>query len=198
MTTFDFELLFSLTPPEGMDPPSISPCFHSSSLAFLESIGRAKSDALKQWIIQHGWPHAHGGSNDAEVAAFTIAHHSDYDLKFQILCHTLMLELVTKGYRRNLGFLAFLTDRILCNQGKHQRFGTQIRETDNGSFVPKPIEDTGAVDGLRAQVGIPENLADYMQRINGGDVMLFRPLVEQYAASKDYQPDPKIIPFPGT
>ena len=95
------------------------------------------------------------------------------------------------------GFLAFLTDRILCNEGKHQRFGTQIREAANGCFVPKPIEDPDRVDELRAQAGIRESLSDYFIRVNNGDLLLYRPLLNGYAEELEEQKAKKVVEFPG-
>ncbi|MDX1975065.1 MAG: DUF6624 domain-containing protein [Rickettsiales bacterium] len=189
--------LFTLESPADLEPPRIPTAYHESSLAFLESVHRYKTDALKLLIQENGWPTAPHDGEHAEAAAFIIAYHSDFDPDFQRLCHRLMLELVSNGYRRNLGFLAFLTDRILCNAGKHQRFGTQIREVSNGCFVPRAIEDIDSVDLLREQVGIPEHLFDYMQRVNSGDVQLYRPLLDEaHALSLEYQNEPNIIPFP--
>lgn len=174
--------LFSLESPEGTEAPHTPTQWAPSSLAFLAGIHRVKSDALKEIVNTHGWPQDADYTDHAEAAAFMIVLHADYDLEFQVQCHTLMLELASQA-RIARGYLAFLTDRILCNKGLHQRFGTQIREAANGCFVPKPLEhdDEAEVDVLRREAGLTENLFEYYQRINAGDLLLPRPLLGEYA-----------------
>ena len=193
----NMDTLFALSEPEDMDPPSISTAYDPSSLEFLAGIHQAKSERRKYFVLKSGWPSAGLYGEDAEAAAFMIAQHADYDPEFQILCHRLMLESAKRGTTKP-GFLAFLTDRILCNQGKHQRFGTQIREVTNGCFVPKPMQDAEHIDELRTQAGLDESLSDYYARINGGDLLLCRPLIgdldlEHYATAPR---ECEVIEFP--
>lgn len=195
MTETDLAALFSLESPPGLDAPIASPRHDASSLQFLENIHRRKSEALKTIIDERGWPTFNSFEGHAEAAAFMIAQHADYDPDFQLRCHALMLGNAEKG-TASLGFLAFLTDRILCNAGKHQRFGTQIREVENGCFVPKPIEDPERIDDLRTQVGLDETLADYLQRVNDGDMLLYRPLLNGYAEELEERRERKVIKFP--
>lgn len=187
--------LFSLTSPEQLGAPDTSPMYDPSSLKFLENIHRRKSEALKEIVLHRGWPHKKEYDGHAEAAAFMIVQHADYDPEFQKHCHALMLRGIENG-SNSPAFLAFLTDRILCNEGKHQRFGTQIREVTNGCFVPKPIEDPDQVDTLRAQVGIEECLSDYLQRVNDGDMLLYRPLLNGYAEELEERKEKKILEFP--
>lgn len=187
--------LFSLHSPLDLPPPHISPAYDASSLAFLEGIHRRKSEALKSIIERDGWPDAHSYDGHAEAAAFMIVQHADYDPDFQRLCHGLMLRSAARGEGK-LGFLAFLTDRILCNAGLHQRFGTQIREVTNGCFVPKPMEDPDHVEELRQKAQLMESLADYYQRVNNGDLLLYRLLLNGYAEELEQRKVEKVIEFP--
>ena len=194
--TIDLAPLFALDTAENLPPPQISPVYDPSSLQFLEGIHRRKSEGLKAIIAQSGWPDAARFGEHGEAAAFMIASHADYDVKFQLDCHALMLARAgAKDFK--LGYLAFLTDRILCNLGRHQRFGTQIREVTNGCFVPKPIEDSDQVDALRQQVGLAETLSDYFIRVNKGDLLLYRPLLNGYAEELEEQKTHKVVEFPG-
>lgn len=192
----DLHALFSITTLPKLDAPIASPEYHPSSLQFLEQIHRKKSEMLKYVINTQGWPHPDSHDGHAEATAFLIVHHADYDPAFQKHCHELMLRSAEKG-RATLGFLAFLTDRILCNEGKHQRFGTQVREVNNGCFVPKAIERPEQVDELRKQVGIEEGLSDYLNRVNSGDLLLCRPLLNGFAEELEAQKESKILEFPG-
>lgn len=190
--------LFSLESPEGMDAPHTDTRWAASSLSFLAGIHGAKSNALKDIVNTHGWPQDEDYTDHAEAAAFMITLHADYDVEFQIQCHSLMLELATRK-KIALGYLAFLTDRILCNKGLHQRFGTQIREATNGTFVPKALEhdDEAEVDALRKEAGLDESLFEYYQRVNSGDLLLPRPLLGEYADIWEHKPDESnVITFP--
>lgn len=191
--------LFSLESPEGLEAPHIDTRWAASSLSFLAGIHGQKSTALKQIVNENGWPQDEQYIDHAEAAAFMIVLHADYDLEFQVQCHGLMLELATRG-KIARGYLAFLTDRILCNKGLHQRFGTQIREATNGYFVPKALEhdDEAEVDSLRKEAGLHESLFAYYQRINSGDLLLPRPLLGAYADIWEHRPadDHQVIAFP--
>jgi hypothetical protein len=192
----DLDGLFTLEARDSGPPPGISPSYHDSSLRFLESIHRRKSEALKEIVAAFGWPTASAMGEHAGEAAFMIVVHADYDPEFQKQCHGLMMESVRRGEMQP-GFLAFLTDRILCNAGQRQRFGTQIREVSNGCFVPRPIEDGDRVDTLRASAGLSETLSDYLSRVNTGDLLLYRPLLGEYADELEYNKTHKVIEFPG-
>lgn len=194
-TSIDLNRLFSLANPPDLPPPAASPAYDSEALRFLEGIHRRKSDALKAIIEREGWPELGDYSDDAQATAFMIVVHADYDLEFQLHCHKLMLESAAHG-KTKLGFIAFLTDRILCNRGRYQRFGTQIREVRNGCFVPKPLEDPDHIDELRAQAGIEEDLSDYYARVNGGDLLLYRHLLGDYADELEHRKETKVIEFP--
>jgi len=190
--------LFSLNTPEGLEPPHLTTRWSDSSLMFLASVHKAKSDALKSIVEGEGWPQDDRYTDHAEAAAFMIVLHADYDLEFQKHCHQLMLKLATLG-KIKLGYLAFLTDRILCNEGHHQRFGTQIREAANGCFVPKPMEeedDIERLDLLRKQAGLSETMLEYTQRINGGDLLLPRMLLGDYADIWEGKRESNVISFP--
>jgi hypothetical protein len=192
-TSIDLDTLFALCEPEGLPPLAVSPAYDKSSLQFLEGLRRRKSDMLKAILAQTGWPDAARCGDKAEAAAFMIALHADYDVALQRLCHEFLLESVEEGRTVKLGFLAFLTDRILCNLGKRQRFGTQIREVNNGCFVPKPLQDAEHIDALRAEAGLVETLSEYYLRINGGDMLLYRPLIEDYARELEHIREHKVV-----
>ena len=192
-----YDTLFSLSPLARELPElTFSTAYSDSALQFLESIHRRQSEALKSVIADFGWPDESVMGEHATDAAFMVAQHADYDPDFQLLCHTLMLREVKAG-RMKPAYLAFLTDRILCNQGHYQRFGTQLREAPNGCYVPKPMEDAGQVETLREEVGIAESLDDYMMRINSGDMLFYRTLLQGYADELEDRKLNKVVPLFG-
>lgn len=63
--------------------------------------------------------------------------------------------------------VAYLTDRVLVNERKPQRYGTQFW-TVNGELEPRPIEDEANVDQRRAEVGL-EPMDAYRRRLMSGE-----------------------------
>ncbi|MCP4246955.1 MAG: hypothetical protein GY778_07885, partial [bacterium] len=61
--------------------------------------------------------------------------------------------------------LAYLTDRVLVQEGKPQRYGTQFFAKD-GVFKLNPIEDEAYVDARRKEVGLGP-LAEYVKQVQG-------------------------------
>ena len=49
--------------------------------------------------------------------------------------------------------VAYLTDRVLVNEGKKQLFGTQFLEV-NGKLVPQPIADEANLEKRRNDAGM--------------------------------------------
>lgn len=116
---------------------------------------------LKEVVEEHGWPTTSMVGPDGEDAAWLLVQHSDADLKFQRKC----LDLMTALPKNEIipSNLAYLTDRVLLAEGKKQIYGTQFTE-ENGTFVPRPLEDEANVDKLRAEVELPP-LAEYAKAI---------------------------------
>ncbi|MEX2284140.1 MAG: DUF6624 domain-containing protein [Gemmatimonadota bacterium] len=57
--------------------------------------------------------------------------------------------------------LAMLEDRVLVQQGKPQRYGTQFSLAPDGRFAFAPTSDTTSLDALRIAAGMPP-LAQYV------------------------------------
>ena len=70
---------------------------------------------------------------------------------------------VTQGKARAVD-LAMLEDRIAINEGKKQRYGTQIISGPNGLPCVAPIEDPEHLDELRKSVGLP-TMQEYLQHV---------------------------------
>jgi len=84
------------------------------------------SEWLKQIVQEQGWLSDDKVSKQGELYAWLIVQHSDNDVEFQKLCLKLLKEL-PKTKERNQ-HIAYLTDRILVNEGKSQIYGTQFSE----------------------------------------------------------------------
>jgi hypothetical protein len=111
---------------------------------------------LTKIIDEHGWPGKSLVGLEGAQAAWLIVQHSDADVKFQRRCLEL-LKSAAEGEVK-MDHIVYLTDRVLVNEGKPQRYGTQMGE----NFEPRPIEDAENVDKRRAEVGLPP-LAEYVK-----------------------------------
>ncbi len=74
---------------------------------------------------RRGWPLRSQVGDQAASAAWLLAHHADAEPEFQRRCLALLTEAVAGG-EADPGDLAYLTDRVLCAEGKPQRYGTQF------------------------------------------------------------------------
>jgi hypothetical protein len=48
--------------------------------------------------------------------------------------------------------LALLEDRIALDEGKKQKYGTQVKRSSNGRYHVEPIEDERNVDKRRTEM----------------------------------------------
>ncbi len=121
----------------------------------------ANRQRLKAIIKEHGWPGKSLVGADGANAAWLVVQHSDADVAFQKECLALM-EAAPQG-EVSRQEVAYLTDRVLVNEKKKQRYGTQM----GMNFEPRPIEDPENVDKRRAEIGLPP-LAEYVKEAREG------------------------------
>lgn len=115
------------------------------------SLDKKNAKFLKHLIEQDGWPTISAVGATASQAAWLIAQHADHDITFQKRCLALMQNLPDGEVRP--ANIAFLEDRILVNEDKPQRYGTQFKG-EGHSFGPHPIEDEAHLDARRASMGL--------------------------------------------
>jgi len=129
---------------------------------FAEAVALDKDNRewLKGVVEKHGWPGKSLVGTDGAHAAWLLVQHADPDLPFQKKCLDL-LKAAVKASEADGPDLAYLTDRVLSNEGKKQLYGTQLVQTA-GRMVPKPIEDEAKVDERRKEVGL-QPLAEYLK-----------------------------------
>ncbi|MGH7500806.1 MAG: DUF6624 domain-containing protein [Longimicrobiales bacterium] len=102
-------------------------------------------------VREHGWPTRSQVAESGARAAFLIVQHSPSSA-FQREVLPLVLQAAGAG-EASASDAAMLEDRVLTDEGKPQRFGTQFRIVA-GELVPYPIEDPERVDDRRASVGL--------------------------------------------
>jgi hypothetical protein len=140
------------------------------SLPELEGRGMSDVDSvntvrMREIIAEHGWPTKSLVGEDGARSAWLLVQHADAHPGFQRECLELM-NAVGDGEVDAVD-LAYLTDRVLVNEGMKQIYGTQFWKVE-GVLVPRPIEDEAAVEALRADVGMG-TMQDYHQRMTGRD-----------------------------
>lgn len=117
------------------------------------------TSCMKKIVAEFGWPTKSLVGADGAQAAWLLVQHADRDPAFQRACLELMR--LFGADEVSLGDVAYLTDRVLVNEGKLQIYGTQFHEVD-GHLEPRPIEDPDSVDARRASVGLG-TLAEYRE-----------------------------------
>jgi len=115
---------------------------------------------MKEIIAKYGWTGKSLVGTDGATAAWLLVQHSDRDVAFQRLAMEQMKKLPACEVENT--HLAYLTDRVLLNEGKKQLYGTMLRR-EEGKMVPKPLEDEVNVDKRRADLGLLP-LAEYIRR----------------------------------
>ena len=112
-------------------------------------------------IKQHGWPGKTLVGSEGSTTAFLIIQHADAETQRQYL--PVLREAAAKGELQKSA-LALLEDRVLMEQGKPQRYGSQLNANmDTKKYEFYAIEDEAHVDERRAAMGL-EPLADYAKR----------------------------------
>lgn len=129
-------------------------------------ISRCDSENLskiKKIINKYDWPTFNLIGKKASHKFWLLVQHADKDLKFQEKCLKLLKKIV-KNKQAYLNDYAFLTDRVLVNQGKKQKYGTQFYK-ESGKYIPKPVFDVKNVNKRRKKLGL-NTLEEYIKNFN--------------------------------
>src|SRR5262245_9137747 len=110
-------------------------------------IGQRNRALIRQIVEEHGWPGRSLAGDDGAHAAWLVVQHMDEDVGFQRSCLTLMQEKFEHG-EVSAHDLAYLTDRVLSNEGKPQMYGTQSSGVTSAA-------DEARIDKNRAAIGLP-------------------------------------------
>lgn len=113
---------------------------------------------MKQIVDEYCWPTRRMVGRDGTHAAWLLIQHADRDPEFQLRCLDLMENHLEDGEVLKSDF-AYLVDRVLVNNGKLQRFGTQFHKVD-GKLTHQSMEDPAHVDERRVKFGL-QSMADY-------------------------------------
>jgi hypothetical protein len=119
---------------------------------------------MRTILETHGWPGRSLVGEDGCRAAGFIVQHAILDPDLQRIGLALLSAAVEKREAEPF-MLAFLTDRVLMQEGKPQIYGTQYIGATTGGVEPWPIADAATVDERRHAVGLPP-LAENTARLN--------------------------------
>ncbi len=124
------------------------------------AVDAANLPEIRRIVADHGGlPRTRQVGADGVAAAWLLVQHADGDADFQRQVLGGIMPLVESGEVSAHDFV-LLTDRVLVNAGKPQRYGSQLAAV-GGKWQPKPMEAPEQVDQRRAAVGqMP--LADYL------------------------------------
>ncbi len=124
---------------------------------------------LRGLVRSNGWPTFSSVGEAAAKAAFLIVQHSPV-IAFQreVLPHLAAAAAAGEAQRSDA---ALLEDRVLVEDGKPQRFGTQFRIVD-GVLTAYPIAEPETLEQRRATVGLMpmEEYVRLLERSYGGPV----------------------------
>lgn len=149
-------LLLNIQKSKDLDDPTT--LFIRKEMKQIDSVNAVR---IQQIIDEFGWlGESRIGSEANQTLFLTIQHVDNLIVQEKYLP---ILEQAVKDGDAEAWHFAFLTDRILMNQGKHQIYGTQIvtRGNPEDSYIV-PLQNPEKVDELRQAVGL-EPLNDYLQ-----------------------------------
>lgn len=118
--------------------------------ARLKSGDLAREARLASIIDEKGWPLISQVGHEAARGAWLVAQHGTP--AFLERCLVLMQAAADK-HEMNLAHLAWSIDRVLVDQGKPQRYGSQFEVSEAGTTA-YPIEDMAHLNERRASMGL--------------------------------------------
>lgn len=131
---------------------------------FDKSIDIRNSEKLKEIISLIGWPSVSKVGGEASKYAWLIAQHAGHDIPFQKECLDQMYECAEGDV--SLKNIAYLFDRINTNEGKPQRYGTQlIKYSSDDKFNLCPVEDPESLNERRLSMGL-NTIEEHLKEIN--------------------------------
>lgn len=118
----------------------------------LEFVDRVNTYRMQEIVLQHGWPGRSLVGEEGTAASLLLVLHADRNMGFQKDCLKL-LSIAVLCSEAPAKDLAFLTDRILVNEGKPQRYGTQFSIFAE-HFTLAEIENLDTVNAHRQALGL--------------------------------------------
>lgn len=110
---------------------------------------------VSDFIDKNGWPETKFISADGRDALFYVIQHGDSELRNKYI------KIIKKASKRDVSMapgLALMVDRMLCDEGKPQKYGSQFTQYAKGlsdaPFVFFPIKNKRKVNTYRRKMGL--------------------------------------------
>lgn len=129
----------------------------------MQTVDKRNTKRMKKIVSEYGWPTKRKVGADGTRAAWLLVQHADLDPVFQRLCLEKMTPFQESG-EVMLEDVAYLSDRVLVNEGKPQVYGTQFHSVE-GVRQPRPIRDPDNVDKRRKSMGL-NTMKEYTKFFN--------------------------------
>lgn len=146
------------------------PAVRDRLLALLDARSANKAERaerLDRVIAEHGWPGLRLVGADAADAAWWLACQAD-DADVDRAAWLDALRAAVESGDADPRHLATLTDRVAASSGRPQRYGTLVLLATDGELeFTVPVEDPGAVDERREQIGLGPVDADARYMADG-------------------------------
>lgn len=117
---------------------------------------------LDELVARCGWPRTPNVEKPVlEVAWFVLQHADQEPIAYRLKYLPYLQQSVARGdlpAKR----LAMYEDRLLLQQGKPQRYGSQATSADGGVSLLTPVEDPEHLDARRKAMGLPP-ICEYLQ-----------------------------------
>lgn len=121
--------------------------------ALMRAVHDRHAERLAAILDAHGWPGRSLVGEEAAEAAWLVLQHAIGHPALQRRGLALLTAAAASGEVLP-AHVAMLDDRIRCNEGGYQRYGTQFDWDEHGRLSPLPIEDEAHVDARRREVGL--------------------------------------------
>jgi hypothetical protein len=141
-------------------PPDEQKAAHSAIWGVIYRHDRQIQSEFRSLMPAHGWITSAKDGKPVALAAFLIVQHANNDLGLM----KEVLERMEWQKRRGQvdgGFYALLYDRIAMQEGRLQRYGTQMVCVAH-RYAPYRLEDAGHVDDRRRALGMKQSLEEYL------------------------------------
>jgi hypothetical protein len=129
----------------------------------ISAIDRENQALLLQMVPRDGWFPISRYGRDAAKAAFLIVQHSDSALWRRFL--PTIESMVRAGEAEGEAY-ALMYDRLALNEGRPQRFGSQLSCVGGKFALSQPVEDIDQVDARRLSLGLVSS-AENLRRFTG-------------------------------
>ncbi|MCE3604517.1 carboxypeptidase-like regulatory domain-containing protein [Massilia sp. P8910] len=131
-------------------------------LAEMAAMDKKHEFRIKAILSEHGWPDVDAVGPQASHAMWLLVQHASPELIKQTLP---AMKKAAQDGELPWSTVALSIDRDLVNDGKKQRYGSQLIRDDAGKLTLHPVEDESELDQRRASVGL-EPIAVYLRRFD--------------------------------